>query len=53
MHLYALPLPTFSLLLVVISHLVLEVSAQQHLLSGIVFPLTSVLVKLSQHSVDI
>ena len=47
-----LPLPIFSLLLVVTSHLVLEVFARQLLLSGIVFPLTSVLVKLSQHSAD-
>ena len=49
--LYGLPLPTFSLSLVVTSHLVLEVFARQLLLSGIVlvFPLTSVLAKLSQH----
>jgi len=32
--LYGLPLPTFSLLLVVTSHLVLEVFARQLLLSG-------------------
>jgi len=32
--------------------LVLEVFARQLLLSGIVFPLTTVLVKLSQHSAD-
>jgi len=44
---------TFSLSLVVTSHLVLEVFARQLLLSGIVFPLTSVLAKLSQHSADI
>ena len=48
--LYGLPLPVFSLLLVVTSHLVLEVFARQLLLSGIVFPLTSILAKLSQHS---
>ena len=48
-----LPLPTFSLLLVVTSHLVLEVFARQLLLvSGIVSTLTSVLAKLSQHSTD-
>jgi len=49
---YGLPLPTFSLSLVVTSHLVLEVFTPQLLLSGIVFPLTSVLAKLSQHSTD-
>ena len=38
------------LLLVVTFHLVLEVFARQLLLSGIVFPLTSVPAKLSQHS---
>ena len=51
--LYGLPLPTLSLLLVVASHLVLEVFVRQLLLPGIVFPLTSVLAKLSQHSADI
>jgi len=51
--LYGLPLPTFSLSLVVTSHLVLEVFAQQLLLSGIFSPLTSVLAKLSQNSSDI
>jgi len=51
--LYSLLLPTFPLLLVVTSHLVLEVFARQLLLSGIVSHLTSVLAKLSQHSVDI
>jgi len=45
--LYGLPLPTFSLLLVVTSHLVLEVFARQLLLYGIVCPLMSVLAKLS------
>jgi len=50
--LYGLPLPTFSLLLVVTSHLVLEVFARQLLLSGTVSPLTSVLAKLLQHSAD-
>jgi len=50
--LYGLPLPTFSLLLVVTSHLVLEVFARQLLLSGIVCLLMSVLAKLSQHSAD-
>jgi len=45
--LYGLPLPTFSLSLVVTSHLVLKVFARQLLLTGIVSPLTSVLVKLS------
>ena len=49
---YGLPLPTFSLLLVVTSHLVLEVFARQLLLFGIVCLLTSVLAKLSQHSAD-
>jgi len=34
--LYSLPLPTFSLLLIVTSHLVLEVFAWQLLLSGII-----------------
>ena len=48
--LYGLLLPTFSLLLVVTFHLVLEVFARQLLLSGIVSPLTSVPAKLSQHS---
>jgi len=47
-----LPLPTFSLLLVVTSHLVLEIFARQLLLFGIVCLLTSVLAKLSQHSAD-
>ena len=42
-----------SLLLVLTYHLVLKVFARQLLLSGIVFPLTSVLAKLSQHSADI
>jgi len=51
--LYGLPLPILSPLLVVTSHIVLEVFARQLLLSGIVFPLTSILVKLSQHSADI
>jgi len=50
--LYGLPLPTFSLLLVVTSHLVLNVFARYLLLSGIVSRLTSILVKLSQHSAD-
>ena len=50
--LYGLPLPTFCLLVVVTSHLVLEVFARQLLLSGIVSPLMSVLAKLSQHSAD-
>jgi len=50
--LYGLPVPTFSLSLVVTSHLVLEVFARQLLLSGIVSPLTSVLAKLSQYSAD-
>jgi len=44
-----LPPPTFSLLLVVTSHLVF---ARQLLLSEIVCSLTSVLAKLSQHSAD-
>ena len=44
--LYDLPLPNFCLLLVVTSHLVLEVFA------GIVSLLTSILAKLSQHSTD-
>ena len=44
--------PSVCLLLVVTSHLVLEVFTQQLLLSGIVSPLTSVLAKLSQHSAD-
>jgi len=44
---------TFSLLLVVTSHLVLEVFTWYLLLSGIVYPLTSILAKLSQHSTDI
>ena len=43
--LYGLPLPTFSLLLIVTSHLVLDVFARQLLLSGIV----STLAKLPQH----
>ena len=47
-----LPLPTFSLLLVVTSHLVLKFFARQLLLFGIVCLLTSVLAKLSQHSAD-
>ena len=50
--LYGLPLPTFSLSLVVTSHLVLEVFARQLLLSGIVSILMSVLAKLSQHSAN-
>jgi len=50
--LYGLPLPTFCLLLVVTSYLVLEVFARQLLLFGIVCPLTSVLEKLSQHSAE-
>jgi len=45
--LYVLTLPTFYLLLVVTSHLILEVFARQLLLSGIVSPLTSVLPKLT------
>jgi len=49
---YGLPLPTFSLLLVVTFHLVLEVFARQLLLFGIVCLLTSVLAKLTQHSAD-
>ena len=49
---YGLPLPTFSLELVVTSQLVLEVVARHLLLFGIVCPLTSVLAKLSQHSAD-
>ena len=56
---YCLPLPTFSLLLVT-SHLVLEVFARQLLLSGISaapafwnsLPPTSILAKLSQHCTD-
>jgi len=40
----------YCLLLVVTFHLVLEVFARQLLLSGIVFPLTYVPAKLSQHS---
>ena len=48
--LYGLLLPTFCLLLVGTSHLVIEVFARQLQLSGIVFPLTSVPAKLSQHS---
>jgi len=47
--LYGLPLPIFSLLLVVPS-LVVEVFARQLLLSRIVSRLTSILAKLSQHS---
>ena len=46
-------MPTFSLLLVITSHLELEVFAQRLQLSGILSPLTSVLKKLSQHSTDI
>ena len=49
---YGLPLPTFSLSLVVTSHLVLEVFARQLLLFGIVCLLTFGLAKLSQHSAD-
>ena len=49
---YDLPLPTVSLLLILTSHLVLEVFARQQMLYEIVSPLTSVLVKLSQHSAD-
>jgi len=45
--LHGLPLPTFCLLLVVTSHLVLEIFVQQLLLSGIVSPLTSVLAILT------
>jgi len=44
--LYGLILPTFSVLLVVTSHLVLEVFARQLLLSGIVSHLTPVLAEL-------
>jgi len=45
-------LSVFCLLLVVVtSHLVLEVFARQLLLSGLVSPLTSVLAKL-RHSAD-
>jgi len=51
--LYGLSLPTLSLSLVVTSHLTLEVFAWQLLLSGIVYHLTFVLAKLSQHSADI
>ena len=47
--LQCLPLSTFFLLLVVTSHLVLEVFAWQLLLTGIVSPLTSI---LSQQSAD-
>jgi len=50
--LYGLPLPTFSLSLVATSHLVLEVFARQLLHFGIVSPVTSILMKLSQHSAD-
>jgi len=49
----SMPLPTSSLSLVVTSHLVLQVFARQLLLSRIVFPLTFILAKLSQHSADI
>ena len=42
-----------SLLLVVTAHLVFGVFARQLLLFGIVFPLASILAKLSQHSADI
>jgi len=45
--LYGLPLPTFSLLLVVTSRLVIEVFARQLLLFEIVCPVTSVLAKLT------
>jgi len=38
-----------ALLLIVTSHLVLEIFSWQLLLSGIVSPLASVLAKLSQH----
>ena len=45
--LYSLPLPTFSLLLVVTSHLVLGVFTRQLLLSGTVSPLMSILTRLT------
>jgi len=44
---FSLHLPTFCLLFVATSDLMLEVFAWQLLLSGIVFPLTSVLAKLT------
>jgi len=49
---YGLPLPTFSLSLVVTFHLLLEVFARQLLLFAIVCPQTSVFAILSQHSTD-